>query len=149
VAIIDAAETLRTEAANAFLKTLEEPPDGTVIVLVASGEENLPDTVRSRCQRVAFERVDRDTLIDALEQRGAETARAEALAALAGGRAGWALRALSDEALLGERSEALENAVRLAHASRAERFAWARGGDERGMAARERFQKELGYWESW
>jgi DNA polymerase-3 subunit delta' len=51
VAVIDGAELLRTEAANALLKTLEEPPRGAVLILVAGSGEVLPRTVRSRVVR--------------------------------------------------------------------------------------------------
>jgi len=52
--IVDEAELLKRESQNALLKTLEEPPSGTVIILVTSAEESLLPTIRSRCQRVAF-----------------------------------------------------------------------------------------------
>jgi DNA polymerase-3 subunit delta' len=52
--IVDEAELLDADAQNAMLKTLEEPPVGTVIVLVTQHEDRLLPTVRSRCQRVPF-----------------------------------------------------------------------------------------------
>ena len=52
--IIDEAELLDADAQNAMLKTLEEPPAGTVIVLVTAHEDRLLPTIRSRCQRVSF-----------------------------------------------------------------------------------------------
>lgn len=52
--IIDLADKLKTEAANAFLKTLEEPPSGSVIILVTSKPSELLPTVVSRCQRISF-----------------------------------------------------------------------------------------------
>ena len=54
VFIVDEAELLDADAQNAMLKTLEEPPAGTVIVLVTQREDQLLATVRSRCQRVPF-----------------------------------------------------------------------------------------------
>src|SRR5690606_6779975 len=45
VAIVDAADTLHVEAANAFLKTLEEPPPGSIIILLVEREERLPETI--------------------------------------------------------------------------------------------------------
>lgn len=149
VAIVEAADTLRAEAANAFLKTLEEPPEGALLILVASHEDDLPDTVLSRCQRVAFQRLDRKTLVSALQERGAEAALAERIAALAGGRAGWAFRALADESLLSDRKEVLDTAVRVAHGGRYERFAWARGAEDRSLGGREHYQRELDFWEGW
>ena len=54
VAVIDGADALRTEAANALLKTLEEPPPGAVLILTASRPESLLPTIRSRCRTVRF-----------------------------------------------------------------------------------------------
>ncbi|MBS1113480.1 MAG: polymerase subunit gamma and tau, partial [Nitrospirae bacterium] len=52
--IIDDADTLNQSAANAFLKTLEEPPADSLIVLISSNPDRLPDTIRSRCSRINF-----------------------------------------------------------------------------------------------
>jgi DNA polymerase III subunit delta' len=54
IAIINDADTMNDEAANALLKTLEEPPEGAVLILIASGLESLLPTIRSRCQLVRF-----------------------------------------------------------------------------------------------
>ncbi len=60
--IIDEAERLEPDAQNALLKTLEEPPRDTVIVLVTTSVDRLIPTVRSRCQRVAFQPLSRDAM---------------------------------------------------------------------------------------
>ncbi|UXI69653.1 DNA polymerase III subunit delta' [Tahibacter amnicola] len=54
VALIDPADLMNTAAANALLKTLEEPSTGTVMVLVSDQSSRLPATIRSRCQRLDF-----------------------------------------------------------------------------------------------
>ena len=48
---------MNDEAANALLKTLEEPTASTVFVLVTESEDDLPDTIASRCRTVVFGRV--------------------------------------------------------------------------------------------
>jgi DNA polymerase-3 subunit delta' len=149
VAIVDGADTLHAEAANAFLKTLEEPPAGSVIILLAEREERLPDTVLSRCQKLRFRPVDRETILETLIDRGADPDDAVAITAAARGRIGWALRALEDPSLLDERGEMLDDAVRLAHAGRFERFAWAREAGDRASGGRERYLRELTVWEGW
>jgi DNA polymerase-3 subunit delta' len=149
VAIVDAADTLRAEAANAFLKTLEEPPAETVLILLAEREERLPDTVLSRCQKLAFRPIDRATIVEALIERGATPEDAVAIAGAARGRIGWAFRAFEDPSLLEEREAMLDQAVRLAHAGRVERFAWAREAESRAPGVRERYLRELSVWESW
>ena len=58
VFVVDEAELMRSgsnEGQNAMLKTLEEPPPGTIIILVTAREEALLPTIRSRCQRVRFD----------------------------------------------------------------------------------------------
>jgi DNA polymerase-3 subunit delta' len=55
VAIVEDAESLSEEAANAFLKTLEEPPAGSVVILIGVTAEQLLETVVSRCRVVRFE----------------------------------------------------------------------------------------------
>jgi DNA polymerase-3 subunit gamma/tau len=57
VFIIDEAHMLTREGANAFLKTLEEPPPHVVFVLATTAPEALPATILSRCQRYAFRRI--------------------------------------------------------------------------------------------
>ena len=55
VAIIEAAEAMNDESANSMLKTLEEPPPDSVLILIATSADLLLPTIRSRCQVVAFQ----------------------------------------------------------------------------------------------
>ena len=57
VFIIDEAHMLTREGANAFLKTLEEPPPHVIFILATTAPEALPPTILSRCQRYAFRRI--------------------------------------------------------------------------------------------
>ncbi len=149
IAIVEGADRLNQDASNAFLKTLEEPPAATVLILITDREEQLLETVLSRCRKVVFSRVEREKVQQALLERGVDAERAAAIAALAAGRIGWAFRAVDDPALLSDRDAYIDSAVEVAHASRSSRFAWARGADERGPAVRERFLRELEVWEQW
>ena len=54
IVIVDEAEAMNQFSANAFLKTLEEPPEHSLIILVSSNPDRLPDTIRSRCSRINF-----------------------------------------------------------------------------------------------
>jgi len=54
IAVICLAEDMTTAAANALLKTLEEPPGDTLLLLVSNNIGRLPQTIRSRCQKVKF-----------------------------------------------------------------------------------------------
>lgn len=96
--IIEGAENLSGEAANSFLKTLEEPPATVIFLLLTSNESQLLPTVISRCQRLelkplAIDEVER-ILIDT---RGVEPQRAKLLARISKGCLGWALTASIDE----------------------------------------------------
>ena len=70
VAVIDEAETLSTAASNALLKTLEEPPGATTIVLIATSFEHLPATVASRVQVFRFGTVSVEEMVrSGIEER--------------------------------------------------------------------------------
>ena len=91
VFIFDDASTMTEAAANALLKTLEEPPAGAVFIVVAESEDDLPATVASRCRIVRFGRVSEEETASALTDRGVEADRAVMTARIAGGRPGLAL----------------------------------------------------------
>lgn len=74
--IIDEAHMLTKEGANAFLKTLEEPPPHAVFILATTEPERLPVTILSRCQRYAFRRISVPVMIEKMR----EIARAEKIA---------------------------------------------------------------------
>ncbi len=76
VYIIDEAHMLTKEGANAFLKTLEEPPSHVVFILATTEPEKLPVTILSRCQRYAFRRI----AIPVMIERMREIAAAEGIA---------------------------------------------------------------------
>ncbi len=99
VLVLFEAERLRgnqNESANAMLKTLEEPPDRTVVVLVTGAPDDLLPTIRSRCQRIDLDPIADDAVQAVLEREGVGASDAAALASLAGGQlararalAGW------------------------------------------------------------
>jgi DNA polymerase-3 subunit delta' len=91
VFLFEEAGLMNDEAANALLKTLEEPTDTTVFVLVAESEHDLPPTVASRSRTVVFGRVADDDISSALVQRGVPSDRADDAVAASGGRPGLAL----------------------------------------------------------
>lgn len=70
LALIDPAEAMNAAAANALLKTLEEPTRGTVIVLVSDAPSRLVATIRSRCQRIDFKPPARAQALDWLSAQG-------------------------------------------------------------------------------
>ncbi len=83
--LIDAADTLREEAANALLKTLEEPPPATIFVLVTAKPQVLLETIRSRCQSLRFADLPEVDLAELLVEQGQARPMAMTAAALAQG----------------------------------------------------------------
>lgn len=84
--IIESADTFNDSSANAFLKTLEEPPDDVVIVLLAPTFDSVLPTIASRCQIVRFRRIPPQTAERLLVERtGAQPSEARAALAATGG----------------------------------------------------------------
>ena len=95
VVIVDAADEMNTQAANALLKMLEEPPANTTLLLIAHQPSRLLPTIRSRCRTLRLNALSPSDMAAALEQAGhdpVEGAEALALSQLSGGSVGTALR---------------------------------------------------------
>lgn len=88
VFIIEEAERMNAPAQNALLKTLEEPPPDTVFVLICDQEDELLETIRSRCNEVRLHPRSEADLIELLVREGAEVDRARLAARLAEGDVG-------------------------------------------------------------
>lgn len=86
VAIIDPADALNTSAANSLLKTLEEPPGASVLILVSARPARLPATVRSRCRQVKFVPPPEAVALEWLASQDVDESRASRLLDLAGRR---------------------------------------------------------------
>lgn len=135
VVIVDPADAMNHQAQNALLKTLEEPPDDTALVLVASAPDALLPTIRSRCLRVPFAPLPDGLVASRLEAEGRSPERARLAAALSGGSLGRALE-LDDEALEARRA-AVEAAAGLPPGDAGAWIAYARAQGEDREAARE------------
>lgn len=83
VYIVDEVHMLTTEAFNALLKTLEEPPEHVIFILATTEVHKLPQTIRSRCQRFDFHRIPPKAIADRVEyvvsQENAEITESAAL----------------------------------------------------------------------
>lgn len=92
--IVDAADDLERNGANAFLKNLEEPPQGTIFLLVSHAPGRLLPTIRSRCRLLRFEALDDHDMAAAIRDARPEADEAEvaALVAVGEGSPGHALR---------------------------------------------------------
>lgn len=89
VALLQPAEAMTIAAANALLKTLEEPPASALLILLTSRLEKLPMTIRSRCQRISVAAPDRALALQWLQQQtnlaDSDSGRLEQALELAGG----------------------------------------------------------------
>jgi DNA polymerase-3 subunit delta' len=110
VAIISPADWLNMNAANSLLKTLEEPSDNTVLVLVSDRPARLPATIRSRCQRVRVSVPERALALAWLSDRVTDGSQADTCLKLAGGAPLTAL-ALAGEGILEARRDRLDELV--------------------------------------
>ena len=125
VMVVLQADRLRTEAADVLLKVLEEPPGDTVMVLLSARPNDLPETIRSRCQEIAFPPLAEDFVVGTLVGEGVGQDRARLASRLAGANLGRARRIARDDQGLAFRDAALAAAER------------ARGGPAGALGAAE------------
>ncbi|OYX44106.1 MAG: DNA polymerase III subunit delta' [Rhodobacterales bacterium 32-67-9] len=90
--IVDPVDEMNVAAANALLKMLEEPPHGVTFLLVSHQPSRLLPTIRSRCRELRLATLRPDDLADAMAQAGADVGDGPALAVLAAGSVGEAIR---------------------------------------------------------
>jgi DNA polymerase-3 subunit delta' len=130
VALVLDAEMMNIQSQNAMLKTLEEPPGESLIVLTTAAPSSLPLTVLSRCLRILFPPLGEDAVASMLRAGGADPAQTEMLAHLSGGSAGraaaigggvaWVLESIAGMSCVpgGTASWALELAAELGRGGR-------------------------------
>lgn len=126
VFILRQIERATAPAANALLKTLEEPPPHVVLFLtLTQGEQTLP-TVASRCQQLTLRPLPVAQVAQALQERWqVPPERAELLARLSQGRLGWAVTMLRDDAAWQQRARWLDDLLTLGEQNRLERMRYA------------------------
>jgi len=136
VFIVDGAENLSTEAANSFLKTLEEPPAKVFFILLSAEEKQLLPTLVSRCQRVELKRMGNKEMKKILiDNYGFDDNKAELMARLSEGCIGWTLTVSIDEGIIKERTDKLSELEILLRAGLDERFSYvSRLGNDRKAA---------------
>lgn len=150
VFIINGAEWLSREASNALLKTLEEPPEDTILILISSDLALISETLRSRCQTVTLQPLPTALVAEVVQQRtSSDEAAAYLLASLSRGRLGWALRAAENPQVLAQRDEHLERVVQLLEAPLDQRFAYAENLAQQFGKSRVNGRQELELLEEW
>jgi DNA polymerase-3 subunit delta' len=140
VVIIDGAETMSDDAANALLKTLEEPPPQVLFLLLTANENAVLPTVRSRCQTLTLLPLAKEQMVERLRSTHEATdEQAEQLFRLSRGCLGWAISALNDTQVLEQRQADLEKLQETLDAGLETRFTYANEvaslfGDDREAA---------------
>ncbi len=147
VVILRRFEESTTSAANALLKTLEEPPPYVVLAVLASDADRLLPTIVSRCQQVPLRPLPVTVVQQALVERwNAEAEQAELLAHLSGGRLGWAVRTLTDKAALRRRAQRLDDLDSLLENSVTRRFRYAEKLARNPVATLETLDLWISWW---
>lgn len=150
VFIFEGAERLSPEAANALLKTLEEPPAHVLLLLTATEEDALLPTIRSRCQRLELRPLPEDRLVAVLAgEHGVTPEDARLLARISGGKVGWALSAVANPRLLDERQRRLETLLSVVDGGLERRFQYAQELAQQFGRDRGAVREELGFWLLW
>ena len=150
VLIIESAELLSEEAANSLLKTLEEPPERVMLILLASDAGALLPTIVSRCRLIQLRPVAASKIADFLTSRkGVSPDKAQEIAGAASGRFGWAVRAADDPDLLDQVSDLLDGIETVAGSPLTDRFDYAASLAGRFPNDRKSVYAELELWLSW
>jgi DNA polymerase-3 subunit delta' len=147
VALLLRFEEAQRHAANALLKTLEEPNDRVVLLLTAEGPEQVPQTILSRCQLIRL----RPLPVREFEERlgpawGVSPEQARLLAHLSGGRPGIARRFLEDPEAEAARMEVVEQHVRMITENRIIRFRFAEAAAKDRATLRDALEVWATYW---
>ena len=150
VFIVEDAERLTPEAANALLKTLEEPPDQVLLVLLASEPSILPPTVLSRCRQIELRPMPVEQVAQELRSRnGADSLRIEEIARLSGGRLGWALRAVQEPDMIDGRTNRIHEIRDVLAGTLERRFKYAAALASQFASDQGSTVEELDLWRSW
>ena len=124
--IIDGAEILSLEAANCLLKTLEEPVERVVFVLLTTNASAIPETVISRCQKLGLHPMAAGDIEEALvEKYDIEPERARLLSRLCHGGIGWAIAAAENSELLERYNASRDEVLDIIKGGYGERFGYA------------------------
>jgi DNA polymerase-3 subunit delta' len=146
IAILRRFEEAEEPAANAFLKTLEEPPARARLLLTARDSSLVLPTIASRCQVVPLRPLPIETAERALRERWqVDPTLAHLLARLSGGRLGWAVRASADPKMLEARRACLDELAEALCEGRAERLLRA----DHLAKDTEKLPELLEYWLGW
>ncbi len=145
--IINGAENLSHEAANCLLKTLEEPPPHVIFVLLTSNESLVLPTIISRCQRLELKPLASEEISRMLTTSyKLDGQKARLLAGLAQGCPGWAINAVSDNTVLAQRAQFVEEMFFLLETTWGERLTYAAKLGSNKASAEQALRNWLSCW---
>lgn len=145
--VIEEAHLMSTEAANALLKTIEEPAGKSLIILVASSAKSVPATIVSRCETIRFTFVSTEEMVQGLKVHGHDKGIVEAVAPLALGRPGLATQYAEDQEGFNELLEERKKFNQLLTASVAKKINLVGKLLPKGGGAKEFALNKLDFWE--
>ena len=148
--IIGDAERMNDEAANCLLKSLEEPPAHSILVLLAADERAVLPTISSRCLYIPLRSVPRERIAAHLRDTyGAPHEKSVLLAALSSGRVGTAIGLLNNDGAMDARSDALRELSVLSGATVTDRLDASARLAKMFTDARPDLYRLLDTWEGW
>ncbi len=144
--IIDGAEQMTQEAANCLLKTLEEPPPKSLLILISSNWQRLLPTIISRCQLIKFSSVKSDLILQGFKKLGfGDDLKTRQAVKFAGGRPGAAINFLKDTNSGGHQEQAVKELKKILEKDLVEKFKFAQKLSQNIFWA----QRVLGDWLIW
>jgi DNA polymerase-3 subunit delta' len=140
VVLVKPAEAMNEPAANALLKTLEEPPQGNLLILTAVSEANLLPTIVSRCRKLTFAPLPPALVVlELIRRRGLDEPQARLAAAITCGSLGQALQ-LELAELLEQRDQAVAVLAKLQGGTASEILDWAAASSKKNPGLERFFQ---------
>ena len=135
VAILDECHLMNFEAQNSFLKTLEEPKDKTILILISEHPDMLLPTIRSRCEFIKFQPVPKKEIDDYFKKEGIGEKLLQEISEISLGRPGEAMDFISNPQKLNDWKASAEKLVKMANSTLAARFQYAKELAERSDLA--------------
>lgn len=143
MAIIDDAHKMNSEASNALLKVLEEPPKNAILILITSKPSFLPRTIQSRCEKVRFGSLNNEEILELLNNQKIIKEDKDFIIKISNGRPGMA-KFLSDQDNLKLAKDSVSNLRNLLKGSISDRMKYA--GD---LSGSNNYEQTLSYWLDW
>lgn len=126
VAVIDGAHLMTKDSQNCFLKTLEEPKDKTLIILITEYPETLLPTIFSRCERIRFYLVKRSEIEEYLKNQNIPENEIKEIVNISAGRPGLAINFVENPQKLKEYKERIKELIKISNSDLADRFQYAK-----------------------